>query len=107
MTGAVSTVDAEVFEERPVMNAVQALQGAIPGLNIVGGTGELNRRADINIRGVGTIGDGSSGSPLILIDGMEGDLNLLNPQDIERCCCIFYLWFSCTFWCYFGNNQEW
>ncbi|WP_281816114.1 SusC/RagA family TonB-linked outer membrane protein [Parabacteroides goldsteinii] len=83
LTGAVSTVDAEVFEERPVMNAVQALQGAIPGLNIVGGTGELNRRADINIRGVGTIGDGSSGSPLILIDGMEGDLNLLNPQDIE------------------------
>ena len=38
----------------------------------------------INIRGNGTIGDGSSGSPLILIDGMEGDINTVNPQDIEN-----------------------
>lgn len=84
LTGAVSTVDSKAFKERPVQNAVQALQGAIPGLNIVSGTGELNKTADINIRGTGTIGDGSNGSPLILIDGMEGDLNLVNPQDIEN-----------------------
>lgn len=38
---------------------------------------------NINIRGTGTIGEGSSGSPLVLIDGMEGDLNSVNPQDIE------------------------
>ena len=37
----------------------------------------------INIRGTATIGQGSSGSPLILIDGSEGDLNTINPQDIE------------------------
>ncbi len=37
---------------------------------------------NISIRGVGTIGEGSSGSPLILIDGMEGDINTINPQDI-------------------------
>lgn len=84
LTGAVSTVDSETFKERPVQNAVQALQGAIPGLNITSGTGELNATASIDIRGTGTIGDGSSGSPLILIDGMEGDLNMLNPQDIEN-----------------------
>lgn len=39
---------------------------------------------NINIRGTGTIGEGSSGAPLILIDGMEGDLNSINPQDIEN-----------------------
>ena len=38
---------------------------------------------DISVRGTGTIGS-SSGSPLILIDGMEGDINTVNPQDIEN-----------------------
>ena len=37
-----------------------------------------------NIRGAGTIGDGSNASPLVLIDGMEGDMNALNPNDIEN-----------------------
>ena len=47
-------------------------------------TGKLDKTADISIRGTGTIGEGSSGAPLILIDGMEGDLNTVNPQDIEN-----------------------
>ena len=66
-------------------NAVQALQGVIPGLNISnsGNGGELNASKSIDVRGIGTIGSGSSGSPLILIDGMEGSLANLNPQDIE------------------------
>ena len=38
----------------------------------------------MNIRGTGTIGAGSSVSPLVLIDGMEGDLNAINPQDVEN-----------------------
>ncbi len=46
--------------------------------------GTLNASKDINIRGIGSIGKGSSTSPLVLIDGMEGDLNSLNPQDIEN-----------------------
>ena len=37
-----------------------------------------------NIRGAGTIGEGSSGSPLVLIDGIEGDMNTVNPNDIEN-----------------------
>ena len=84
LTGAVSTVDAETFENRPVASATQALQGVVPGLQISTSTGELDQNMSINIRGVGTIGDGSSGSPLILIDGMEGDINTVNPQDIEN-----------------------
>lgn len=85
LTGAVATVDTKVLEARPVNNAVQALQGVVPGMNFSVGTGggELNNGLDINIRGTGTIGDGSKASPLVLIDGMEGNLNTLNPQDIE------------------------
>ena len=37
----------------------------------------------MNIRGAGTISDGSSSSPLVLIDGIEGDMNTVNPNDIE------------------------
>ena len=85
LTGAVGTASAKDIADRPVSNTVTALQGLIPGLNISNSTsgGELNAQKQINIRGTATIGEGSSGSPLILIDGMEGDLNAINPQDIE------------------------
>lgn len=84
LTGSVGIADAKDLESRPVTNATQALQGLVPGLQISTNTGELDKNMSINIRGAGTIGDGSSGSPLILIDGMEGDLNTVNPQDIEN-----------------------
>lgn len=84
LTGAVGTVDSEVFESRPVQNATDMLQGTIGGLNIASTGGSLENRSTINIRGVATIGEGSTGSPLILIDGMEGDINAINPQDIEN-----------------------
>lgn len=91
LTGAVGTATAKDLEARPVMSAVHALQGVIPGLNISnsGNGGELNASKSIDIRGTGTVGKDASGnaytsgSPLILIDGMEGDLNTINPQDIE------------------------
>ncbi|WP_258049159.1 TonB-dependent receptor [Hymenobacter sp. NBH84] len=85
LTGAVSTVDAKALAERPVQNVGQALQGLIPGLNLQasGLGGELNQPLSFNIRGAGTIGTGSTGAPLVLIDGMEGNMNAINPQDIE------------------------
>ncbi|MCU4157833.1 TonB-dependent receptor [Carboxylicivirga sp. A043] len=84
VTGSVSAVTSDKIEERPVQNVSQALQGIVPGLNVTSsGGGELNNPLKINIRGAGTIGDGSNSGPLILIDGMEGDMNSLNPQDIE------------------------
>jgi TonB-linked SusC/RagA family outer membrane protein len=86
LTGAVAQVDGDELQNRPVTNAAQALQGLIPGLNITqsgGMGGSLDSRPSINIRGTGTIGDGSNASPLILIDGAEGDINALNPNNIE------------------------
>lgn len=82
LTGAVGVVGEEVFSSRPVATAAQALQGAIPGLNISSSSGALGQSASISIRGEGTIGEGSTSSPLVLIDGMEGDINTINPQDI-------------------------
>lgn len=83
LTGAVSMVDSETFEDRPVQNVAMMLQGVMPGLNITKTDGTMDAAPTINIRGTTTIGEGSDGSPLILIDGMEGDMNMLNPQDIE------------------------
>jgi len=83
LTGSVGVVDAEAFKERPVMTATQALQGMVPGLQVIQNSGNLEDRPSINVRGTATIGQGSSGSPLILVDGMAGDINAINPQDIE------------------------
>lgn len=84
LTGSVGIATAKDIQSRPVSNAVQALQGLVPGLKITTNTGELDKSMDIAVRGTGTIGSGSKGSPLILIDGMEGDLSTINPQDIEN-----------------------
>ena len=85
VTGAVGMVDSKVIAARPVQNVSQALQGVIPGLNLTVGNsgGSLDGEMNINIRGTGTIGDGSGSSPLVLIDGIEGNLNTVNPNDIE------------------------
>jgi len=85
LTGAVSTVDTKALESRPVSNVAQSLQGLVPGLNInQNNGGEIGTSPGINIRGMTTIGQGSSGNPLILIDGMEGDIATLNPNDIQN-----------------------
>ena len=86
LTGAVTMVDSKTLEARPVTTVTEALQGVAPGLNISTSNsgGQLNTNKGINIRGAGTIGDGSTSGPLVLIDGMEGDINALNPNDIEN-----------------------
>ncbi|MGK7395289.1 MAG: SusC/RagA family TonB-linked outer membrane protein [Candidatus Cyclobacteriaceae bacterium M3_2C_046] len=85
LTGSVGTIQAEEIENRPVQNVTQMLQGLIPGLNISQSSGgNLDASPSINIRGTATIGQGSTGGPLVLIDGMAGDINSLNPQDIDN-----------------------
>lgn len=83
LTGAVSVIDSKELAARPVANATQALQGLVPGLQIANSSGSMDASPSINVRGTTTIGEGSKGTPLILIDGAEGDLNTINPQDIE------------------------
>lgn len=85
VTGAVSMVESDALTSRPVQTVSQALQGQVPGLNfsVTTGGGELNSNMSFNVRGTGTIGQGSTASPLVLIDGIEGDMNTINPNDVE------------------------
>lgn len=80
LTGSVSQVKMdEVLGDRPVINAAAALQGAMPGLTVGGGSGPGQAKS-FNIRGTLSI---NGGSPLVLIDNVEGDVDMLNPEDIE------------------------
>ncbi|HYH56012.1 MAG TPA: carboxypeptidase-like regulatory domain-containing protein, partial [Anseongella sp.] len=81
LTGAVDQVTAEVFQNRPIPNISQGLVGAVPNLNIQMLDGKPTQSPEFNIRGTTSIGQG--GAALILIDGVEGDPRMLNPNDIE------------------------
>lgn len=67
LTGSVSQVTEEAFQSRPVQNVTQALQGVVPGMNVSVGDngGMLNSTPSVSIRGAGTIGSGSTASPLV------------------------------------------
>lgn len=82
LTGAVSTVDTEVLESRPITDVARGLQGSTPGLTITTSSGQIGQTPQINLRGtIGSIGGNSQ--PLILVDNVEiPDLNSVNPQDI-------------------------
>ena len=82
MTGAVGVAKGEVLEDRPIVNVGEGLQGVVPNLNIDIRNGDpSDTRTDFNIRGFNSI---NGGQPLILIDGVPGNLNRLNPNDIEN-----------------------
>ena len=81
LTGAVDQVGSKVFESRPITNITQGLVGVIPNLNISMTDGKPTNSPSYNVRGTTSIGQG--GSALILIDGVEGDPRMLNPNDIE------------------------
>ena len=83
LTGAVSQVKMdEVLGSRPVVNAMSALQGTMPGLQITANTDASGpgQSKKFNIRGTTSI---NGGDPLVLIDNVPGDIDMLNPEDIE------------------------
>ncbi|BDD08225.1 SusC/RagA family TonB-linked outer membrane protein [Fulvitalea axinellae] len=82
LTGAVASLDTEVLESRPVTTVNSALQGAIPGLTITRNGGQPGREGfSLQLRDFSSVNGGSS--PLVLIDGLPGSLDLLNPDDIQ------------------------
>ena len=80
LTGAVTAVKGDELENRTAHNVTSMLQGAVPGLNITSSTALMNDTPDINIRGYTSI---NGASPMVLVDGAEGDLSRVNPQDVE------------------------
>ncbi len=84
LTGAVATVGGSELLKRPITNPVAMLQGTMPGVQITQGTGEPgNENTNIRIRGTGTF-SGAGVDPLVLIDGVEGKLSDVNPNNIEN-----------------------
>lgn len=80
VTGAVSMVNAETIENIKPVKVEQALQGTMAGVNVTTQSGAPGAGLDIRIRGISTNGDAS---PVAIIDGYQGDLSTLNPNDIE------------------------
>lgn len=82
VTGAVDQIKVADLAGRPATNLTQSLQGMSANLIIQQPSAEPGARINVNIRGIGTLGDNS---PLVVIDGLVGgDINLLNPSDIEN-----------------------
>ena len=80
LTGAVSVVDGDALTSRSSASVTDILKGVLPNVNITGGS-RPGDAATVNIRGVTSIA--STTGPLILIDGVEGDLRDVNPADVE------------------------
>ena len=81
LTGAVGTVTAKDIENKPVVNVQELLIGKVPGLNVTSNGGRPGSGASINIRGLASIGGQSP--PLVIIDGIPGNIYTVNPNDIE------------------------
>jgi TonB-linked SusC/RagA family outer membrane protein len=82
LSGSVATVGSEVIDSRPVTNTMSAIQGQIPGMVVQRSSGQPGAEGfDLNVRGLSSVNGGNN--PLVLIDGVAGDLSLLNPDDIE------------------------
>jgi TonB-linked SusC/RagA family outer membrane protein len=83
LTGSISTAQGEDLVKRPITNAASMLQGVMPGVQVLNSRGEPgNEGTSIRIRGTGTFSSAGS-DPLILIDGVPGKLDRINPNDIE------------------------
>jgi TonB-linked SusC/RagA family outer membrane protein len=83
LTSAVATVSGEELNKRVATNPAALLQGQLPGLQVIQGSGEPgNEGVSLRIRGVSTF-SGAGNDPLIIVDGLPGSLTVLNPNDIE------------------------
>ena len=82
LTGSVSSVSGDILTKRPVTSAAETLQGLIPGVSVVNASGQPGEGyVNIKVRGLGTF-SGAGSNPLVLIDGVPGDLGSLNPYSI-------------------------
>ncbi|HEX7691987.1 MAG TPA: TonB-dependent receptor plug domain-containing protein, partial [Sediminibacterium sp.] len=81
LTGSVASVSAKDLQDRPITNISSSIAGLMPGVFARQGSGDpRGDGASIQIRGTGTL---SSSSPLIIVDGIIGVMDAVNPQDVE------------------------
>ena len=78
-----ATVSGEDLNKRVATNSASLLQGQLPGLQVVQGSGEPgNENISLRIRGISTF-SGAGNDPLVIVDGIPGSIGILNPNDIE------------------------
>ena len=83
LTGSVSSVNGDEFAQRPVVDAAQALQGLVPGLTVSNAAaGTPGSQSTIQLRGQGNLS--GTGTPYVLVDGVEMSLGDVNPNDIQN-----------------------
>lgn len=80
LTGAVSVVTSKSIQNRSSANLGSILQGTVPGMTVTASSGRPGESVSLNIRGWNSI---NSGSPLVLVDGVVGSLERVNPNDVE------------------------
>lgn len=82
LTGSVSNVTAADLANKPVMSTAQALAGLAPGLSVLQTSGRPGTGATVKIRGTGTFSSAGN-DPLVLIDGLSGNIDDVDPNDIQ------------------------
>lgn len=82
VASAITSVRADDFVKVPAPDAAQMIRGQVAGLAIVSPDGNPTSTSQILLRGITTLR--ASASPLVLIDGIPGDLSTVSPDDIEQ-----------------------
>lgn len=82
VTSSVASVKADNFVKGAVKDVGQLIQGKVAGLAITNPSGDPTGTTQIRLRGTNTIG-GANTTPLVLIDGVPGDLSTVAPEDVE------------------------
>ena len=80
LTGAIATLRSEDINTQVESKVIDALQGKVSGLSIESLGGEPGSNMRIQIRGAGSL---SNNAPLVLIDGVPGDMSMLNPSNVK------------------------
>jgi TonB-dependent SusC/RagA subfamily outer membrane receptor len=81
LTGSVASIEGDELAKKPVTQTSMALQGMTAGVTVKQNSGEPGQDGGtIRIRGIGTIDDSN---PLVLVDGISSDINMVDPNDIE------------------------
>lgn len=82
LTGSISKLNSDKIESRPVSGTMEAIQGMVPGITVTRQSGKPGRQNyALQIRGTSSV---NGNVPLILIDGVPGDISMINPDDIDN-----------------------
>ena len=81
LTGAVGSIKGDDLSSRRTTQLSTALQGVVSGVTVTRGSGDPGSGTSIRVRGITTMGDSS---PLVIVEGVPGDINQVNPDDVEN-----------------------